>query len=529
MAKPVNSPSSGDIWHLSIDDLLEPLPPSDRLGGPGPFVINLSASTAPIGQPLNHMASWEPAHVYQLVRTEDRRVRYRLRLGPFVTEDEAIAVLLRVRDSYPGALTATADADDLRAIAALDAKNDARAARRPAAASSPPMSTPSLIPVLTNPVEKAVAAPTQTLTMVPAPMSVRPVTVSAPPVVVSAPPVVVSAPPVMVSAPPPAATPPLLAVPPPRPNPQPKAITPPAVVAPVVVPPVVAPVAVRPAAVAPVAVPPVVIAPVAVAPVAAPRVAAAPIAAPPSVAVEIPLPPVVAAPVIAPPPVAVRPVPAMERRPPMRMPPRTVVLPKQPPASAPVLKAPVAPAPTVVRAAPASIAPPPIAAPPIAPLHIEQLPTQLSDIESTLTLRPLTSLEFESAGAPHWYVIQLSVCDDAFDPDTLPNLDIFNVYRLYSVAGIDQGRIMHALRLGFFGEERAASAVSAYLAAYYEKPVVKRVSKAERDRFSDHSLEARKDIGATGRHAVIEITDERVVRDRSKTAAIRPAVALKGR
>jgi hypothetical protein len=96
----------------------------------------------------------------------------------------------------------------------------------------------------------------------------------------------------------------------------------------------------------------------------------------------------------------------------------------------------------------------------------------------------------------------------------VPNLDIFSVYRLYSVAGIDQGRIMHALRLGFFSEEAAASAVASYLADFYDKPAVKRVSSAERERFAEETLEARKDIGATGRHAVIEITDERFVRER---------------
>src|SRR6202035_4967806 len=95
-----------------------------------------------------------------------------------------------------------------------------------------------------------------------------------------------------------------------------------------------------------------------------------------------------------------------------------------------------------------------------------------------------------------------------------PNLDIFSVYRLYSVAGIDQGRIVHALRLGFFSEENAASAVASYLAAFYDKPAVKRVSSAERQRFAERRLEPRKDVGATGKHAVIEITNERFVRER---------------
>ncbi len=124
MGKPINAPLTSDIWHLSIDDLLAPLPESPRLGGPGPFVINLSASTAPISpRALPHCAS---ARVYQIQRIEDRRLRYRLRLGPFQTEEQADAQLAIVRDIYPSALTATAESDDLRAIEALEAKAEAR-------------------------------------------------------------------------------------------------------------------------------------------------------------------------------------------------------------------------------------------------------------------------------------------------------------------------------------------------------------------------------------------------------------------
>ena len=95
MAAPTNTPLTSEIWHLSIDDLLEPLPDSPRLGGDGPFVINLSASTAPISQPIKSIADSPNLHVYQVQRTEDRRLRYRLRLGPFASEDEADAILTK--------------------------------------------------------------------------------------------------------------------------------------------------------------------------------------------------------------------------------------------------------------------------------------------------------------------------------------------------------------------------------------------------------------------------------------------------
>ena len=84
-----------------------------RLGGMGPFVINLHASTAPIDIPTKSPAGSEQARLYRIQRVDDGRIRYRLRLGPFSTEDEAEAVLAQVRLEYPGALTVTAAADDL--------------------------------------------------------------------------------------------------------------------------------------------------------------------------------------------------------------------------------------------------------------------------------------------------------------------------------------------------------------------------------------------------------------------------------
>src|SRR6202158_5990589 len=110
MSAPIDTPLTGEIWHLSIDDLLAPLPARIRLGGPGPFVINLSTSSAPVTLPAKSMAGCEHAHLYQLQRTEDRRPRYRLRLGPVATAKEADAILEGVGDVYSGCLTRTAGA-----------------------------------------------------------------------------------------------------------------------------------------------------------------------------------------------------------------------------------------------------------------------------------------------------------------------------------------------------------------------------------------------------------------------------------
>jgi hypothetical protein len=151
--------------------------------------------------------------------------------------------------------------------------------------------------------------------------------------------------------------------------------------------------------------------------------------------------------------------------------------------------------------------------------EVKKLDEPLPDLESTQTIRALTPKELEDNEISRWFVIQLALADHAFDPEAVPNLDIFSEYRLYSVAGLDQGRVVHALRLGFFREEIGAVAVASYLAAYWDKPTIKRVSVAERERFADQRVEARKDVGATGRHSVIEITDELVARRRRSTKA----------
>ncbi len=363
MAAPTDTPSNGDIWHLTIDDLLAPLPETVRLGGAGPYVINLSASSAPIELPKS-IADCRDAHLYQVQRIEDRRVRYRLRLGPFAREDEADAVLKRVRDDYPSALTATADAEDLRALAALRVK----------------------LPVQQAPTEKSAER-----------LSVPPVP------------------------PPPSQSPPA----------------------------------------APVSVPVLTEAQrLPVRPVPVPKPPQAPTAAP---ALNVARPP------------AASPQPAAAMPPP-RVPVPRVPVPREAGQSEPA----------------------------------KRMPT----LESTQTVRALTHLELQDDQASQWFAIQLALAEEAFDPETLPNLDIFTVYRLYSVAGIDQGRILHALRLGFFTEQIAAGAVASYLAAFYDKPTIKRVSTAERERFAQQSIEPRKDVGATGKQAVIEITNERYIRER---------------
>lgn len=416
MAAPINTPLNVDMWHLSIDDLLAPLPEVSRLGGSGPFVINLSVSTAPISLPATRIAG-QQAHVYQIQRVEDGRTRYRLRLGPFADEDTANSILAVVREIYPSALTATAAADDLRAIAPMQAKLDAQRPPAVVAAMQPAAHPAASIQTAARPAAPISPAPMPPLRVPPT------LTVSVP---ILTPPVHPS-PAHSVSAP--------LPVPPNSP--------PPAQLVTALVPE-----------------PPLRSSPA--------QLVSAPVAIPPS-----------------------RPLPMQS-------------------ASAPIAEPSVRPLPAQSVSAPV-------------PQPVERLSEPLASLESTQTVRLLTALELEDDEVLRWYVIQLSLAEQAFDPDTVPNLDIFSVYRLYSVATIDQGQIMHSLRLGFFSEEVAAAAVASYLADYYDKPTVKRVSVDERERFSAQVVEARKDVGATGRHAVIEITNELVVRKNRITGPARRA------
>jgi hypothetical protein len=600
MATPINAPMAGEIWHLSIEDLFQPVREAPRLGGDGPFVINLSVSTAPISVPTKALTNSPlDAHVYQIQVTEDGRTRYRLRFGPFASEDQADAILAEVRDTYPGALTATASASDLRVIETMQAKAGHRpaapkaaelviektvsrkiAAEKPApeaaekarpqkaagrdkavppkaaaAASAAPQSKAEIPEISID-----IAWPTPELAV--PPLSLR----AAPQPQWALPELDVPLPPVPKQ--PAAAIAPVAketAAPAPIPKPFELKIAPYSMAgaAPVLTE-VVTP-SKSHAARSPAPKPAVIAAPVmteAVAPVApkskapSPAPSAAP-ALPPAVAatgagpLSAPATPESAAVLkqeiapapkkaIASPPKHLEPPPTLAASPPRHAPPKAAAARSTAAAeavkAAPVLTQSVAPArkgwaklrafsskPTATKLT--SLQHVVVAtAPAPAPREVKKLDEPLESLESTQTMRALTPTELEDHEASRWFVIQLALADHAFDPDSVPNLDIFREYRLYSVAGLDQGRVVHALRLGFFREEIGAVAVASYLAEYWDKPTIKRVSVAERERFADQRVEARKDVGATGRHAVIEITDELVARRRrSNKAASKPS------
>jgi hypothetical protein len=561
MATPINAPMAGEIWHLSIEDLFQQVTEAPRLGGDGPFVINLSVSTAPISIPTKAFDGCRDAHVYQIQVTEDGRTRYRLRLGPFVNEDQADAVLAEVRETYPGALTATAGAPDLRVIASMQPKAESK---QPDLQRPVPSSDPN--PVVAENTESA--AKTRAAKLRPAeaeadisidiawptPELVVPPLRAAPGVTVSVAPRIESKP----AAAPPVDLPPEWALPDlDVPVPKAAVVGPVANAAPVLtevvapapkVPPKAAAPMPAPQAAAPAItpVPTAVDAPVlteAVVPKPKPAAVATQTAASapktPAPATPSPRAPIVAAPLVRPaaPIVAPRtaaPVNAASRAPAVvaRASALRAAVPISKPAKGSIFAQAIASAlkPPAPRRQPdlkppasgvASLRPVVVAtAPAPPPREVKKLDQPLESLEHTQTVRALTAKELEDIESSRWFVIQLALADRAFDPDAVPNLDIFDEYRLYSVAGLDQGRVVHALRLGFFREEIGAVAVASYLAAYWDKPTIKRVSVAERERFANQKVEARKDVGASGTHAIIEITDELVApRKRTLTPA----------
>jgi hypothetical protein len=425
--------------HLGDDDLFGPMTASPQLGGPGPFVINLSSSTVPISLPKNGISVAPNTRVYQIKCVEDHCVRYRLRLGPFFTESQANAALTVVRDTYPAALTATANPADLVSFA--DIKFEPLPAPVAAAKPTPPVAKvtePVAIPELRA--ADAVAPP--------------------PPIPTAAADVIELElmPDIPIAAPkPPIAAP----IPTPESNP----------------------------------------------------LDASSILQLLTEEVVPPRPPVSAA------------ANSRSKKPPLTSlgypaakssdlvsGPGARVRPKSPP------PAPSAPPPnaksTSVNASPPPAKVPASAAQAPRPAAAEPLRDDSSDLETTQTLRALTPSELESGELLRWFVVELSCSDRPFHPDALPNLDIFSAYRLYAVEAVDAGSTTYALRLGFFSDANAAQAIANYVNDHYQNPTVKRVSIAERERFKERRLEARKTVEATGRHAVIEITDQRYIRER---------------
>ncbi|HEX2495099.1 MAG TPA: hypothetical protein VHK24_15105 [Steroidobacter sp.] len=136
--------------------------------------------------------------------------------------------------------------------------------------------------------------------------------------------------------------------------------------------------------------------------------------------------------------------------------------------------------------------------------------TRTADLDNTQTIRALTSAELSDDAQEKWFTVELASSEHPVNLDAMPHLDIFEAYRLYSVATTSGGKILHSLRLGFFKEAVSVEAVCGYLKTFFASPAVLRVSIAEYTRFKDAPM--RKAVDARGSATVVELSDARASR-----------------
>lgn len=507
------------------DPLLAAAPPEP---GSSLFVINLCASIAPIQAAGKTIPGFESCKLYQVARVEDGRTRHRLRLGFFTSEADAEQVLASVRDNYPTAFVACLSDDDRRFARGYVPSAESRAAwKRPVAvvtnpapavatavaakAAAPKNEAPKAAPAPATAAGKASSLPAPT-TKPAAPIQTKPPAAPVesaieltwepePPAAGAKAPESGSAAPgvtteeIEVSWEPPSLKAPATA------DAKPTSQT---VAASFKTEPVIKARAPEPS--------PRPAKPAAPAPVAAPKKAA------PAIELTLEKEPASAAPA----PTAAKKETAQ---------PFHVGKGVEIPATGLSLEATSAPPAAVAKAAPPKAAPPapkqttkasPPAtkAPPPAPAAKAPVPAPAStaerrgpELDTTQTIRALTSAEMNDE--EKWFSIQLVVSEQPVNLDAMPHLDIFEAYRVYSVANAGSGKIVYSLRLGFFREEVSASAVSGYLKTFFPSPSVMRVSTAEQLRFKDAPIpKATAEAAARNEARVIELNQ---ARDRKPT------------
>lgn len=136
----------------------------------------------------------------------------------------------------------------------------------------------------------------------------------------------------------------------------------------------------------------------------------------------------------------------------------------------------------------------------------------LPELDSTQTIRALTSAELDDDSQEKWFAIQLAASEQPVNLDAMPHLDIFEAYRLYSVAHAGSGKIVHSLRIGFFREQVSAEAVAGYLKTFFATPSVLQISAAEQLRFND----ARVHMPAANVRNEAKVVDLSQARERAK-------------
>lgn len=201
----------------------------------------------------------------------------------------------------------------------------------------------------------------------------------------------------------------------------------------------------------------------------------------------------------------------------------------------PAVKQPAAPVAKKIEP-PAKMAAP-AAAKPAAPKQVPPAPVREAslkhpNLDSTQTIRALTTEELNDGAQEKWFAIQLAASEQPVNLDTMPHLDIFEAYSLYSVATAGSGKIVHSLRLGFFKEAVSAEAVAGYLKTFFASPSVLRISVAEQARFKD-APQPRRAEPEEPKNNVVELSNARANRapvvptvtmevDTSATGAFRP-------
>lgn len=487
------------------------------------FVINLCASMAPLANVGKSLPGLEAYRLYQVARREDGRTRYRLRLGFFTSEADAESVLNSVRDSYPTAFTACLCDEDRKFTRGYVPEG----AINPPPAPKPVAVAPKVAVVAENkPVAKATAKaattdtvtvkaltpdakPAATATKVAKPVSLD-ATAKHKRIVESVAKAEQKPAPARVAATPSASLDEIEL------SWDPPALQPPANAAPAhIVAPTFKTQDVIKAPARPVSVPAATKAPAK--PAAQPTKIEATkpaatkdtIAAPSKLLADIEL-TLESEPSAAPAKAPVAPAsnepfrvgkgieipktsltletsePAAAKPAPARAPIAAKATPAKPIADVSKMKAAHATAPAAIKAA-------------VTPTAVRKVDGPPPDLDSTQTIRALTSDELEDESQEKWFAIQLAVSDQPVNLDTMPRLDIFEAYRLYSVASAGSGKITHSLRIGFFREDHSAEAVSGYLKTFFASPTVVRISIAEQARFKDPPPPAKQAAKAEGK------------------------------
>lgn len=437
-------------------------PDAGSVPGTALFVINLCTSIAPVTAAGKTIPGLESYRLYQVARSEDGRTRHRLRLGFFISQEEADQALAMVRDSYPTAFTASLSDDDRRFARGFQ-PDTAASGKRPAppvtlvekmiasaAKDAPQQTSYATVPKAATPATVTTAAATSAA---PAAVAYTPKPAGA----ATTTPALKAAASTTVATATAASSPSL----PKQTSSEPAARAVPAKAAPVIE----LALASEPAT-----------------PNKEP--VAAPSAEPFHVGKGVDIPAVL---------LTLEATPATSAATPIQEPVATSsIAKKSPPANTaspavqktpvPTMSKPASPQPMATHAHNATRTVPPI------PRSARDPNRPLPELDSTQTIRALTSAELNDDSQEKWFAIQLAVSDQPVNLDAMPHLDIFEAYRLYSVANAGSGKIVHSLRIGFFREQVSAEAVAGYLKTFFASPSVLRISSAEQLRFNDAPL-----------------------------------------